>query len=74
MASPPRIKFCSPKAQTTTPTAMRTMSRRMLHLNLSVPIKHPEKYTKPGIKDFVIWMKDTDRYRYEELLNHKLAA
>ena len=42
--------------------------------NFSVPNSTPEAYTKPGISDFVIWMKDTDRYRYEAFDSHRLAA
>jgi hypothetical protein len=43
-------------------------------LNVSVPRYIPEMYTNPGIKDLVIWMNDTDKYKYAEFDNHKLAA
>lgn len=49
----------------------------MLHTvleNFSVPSSTPEAYTSPGISDFVIWMNDTERYRYEALDSHRLAA
>lgn len=42
--------------------------------NFSVPNITPEAYTSPGMRDFVIWMNDTDRYRYEALDSHRLAA
>jgi hypothetical protein len=42
--------------------------------NFSVPSITPEAYTRPGISDFVIWMNDTDRYKYEAFDSHRLAA
>lgn len=42
--------------------------------HFSVPSSTPEAYTSPGISDLVIWMKLTDRYRYEALESHRLAA
>ncbi len=45
-----------------------------LGAHFSVPSTTPEAYTSPGISDLVIWMKLTDRYRYEALDSHRLAA
>lgn len=50
------------------------MSAAIALENFSVPSPIPVAYTKPGIRDFVIWMKLTLRYRYAEFDSHKLAA
>ena len=61
-------------AQMTTPRAMSTMLAALAFENCSVPMKTPVAYTRPGMSDLVIWMKETDRYRYAELDSHRLAA
>jgi len=50
------------------------MFRAMAPWNFSVPTTTPQAYTRPGIKDFVIWMNDTDKYRYDVLLSQRLPA
>lgn len=42
--------------------------------NFSVPSSTPDAYTSPGMSDFVIWMNDTERYRYDALDSQRLAA
>jgi len=40
----------------------------------SVPMTTPDAYTSPGMSDFIIWMNETLRYRYDALENQRLAA
>lgn len=50
-------------AHTSTPKAMRIMLSVTPREYFSVPSITPDAYTRPGMRDLVIWMNDTDRYR-----------